>query len=188
MGPAFRRCVVTTVLVRRLSTSDLQAYRALHRFGLGEPNSLGFVQSVEEDLRVSDEEVAAMLARGEGWGAFAEDQLVAKLTMDTLPYAMLAHTRWIHAMYAHPKVRGAGAARALAEAAIADARAAGATRIMLWVNAENPRARRFYEALGFSETGRIPQGLHIGGRWMDDVLMCLACAPGAQPAPARFTP
>ncbi|MGE0597042.1 MAG: N-acetyltransferase family protein [Hyphomonadaceae bacterium] len=161
------------ITVRKLTPDDLTAYRALHREALGEPGSLGFVQNLEEDARVPDAEVAAMLARGEAWGAFKDGALVAKLTIDVLPFAVLAHTRWIHAMYASPAARGTGAARALVEAAIADARAVGALRIMLWVNAENPRARGFYGALGFREAGRIPEGLNIGGRWMDDIMMCL---------------
>lgn len=177
MDPAFRRRRV--ISVRKLTVDDLAAYRALHRLGLGEPNSLAFVQNLEEDSAVPDTEVAAMLARGEAWGAFNNERLDAKLTIDRIPYEVLAHTRWIHAMVARPEARGSGAARAVVEAAIADAQTSGATRFMLWVNSENPRARRFYENLGFRESGRIPDGLLIGGRYMDDVLMCFEATPRA---------
>lgn len=163
--------------VRKLAASDLGAYRALHRVGLAEPETLAFVQSLEEDAAVPDEEVAAMLARGEGWGAFQDGRLDAKLTIDRIPYQVLAHTRWIHAMVARPEARGSGAAQAVLRAAVEDARASGATRFMLWVNSNNSRGRRFYEALGFVEAGRIPEGLRMGGREMDDVLMCLAADP-----------
>lgn len=159
--------------VRRLTADDLAAYRALHRLGLAEPGG-AFVQSVEEDATIPDAEVAAMLTRGEGWGAFTGERLDAKLTIDTLPFGVLAHTRWVHAMYARPEARGNGAAAALVQAAIENARSEGATRFLLWVAAENQRARRFYEKLGFREAGRIPGGLVVQGRHMDDVMMCLA--------------
>lgn len=161
-----------SVTVRKLAAADLASYRALHRHGLAEATG-AFVQSVEEDAAIPDETVAAMLERGEGWGAFIDGKLVAKLTIDTLPYAILAHTRWLHAMYAHPDARGTGAAKALVDAAVTDARASGVTRVNLWVNPENARARRFYEQLGFREAGRVPGGLRQGARFADDMLMCL---------------
>ncbi len=159
-----------------LTPDDLAPYRGLHRIGLSE-NSAAFVEAVAEDASRPDADIVAMLARGEAWGAFVDNKLVAKLTIDRLPHDVLAHTRWIHGLYAHPHARGSGLAKRLVLAAIADARLAGATRFMLWVNAENPRARAFYEGIGFREAGRIPGGLRLDRRFVDDVMMCLECAP-----------
>ena len=159
-------------MIRKLTRDDLAAYRALHREALVESGSVAFVQSVEEDAIVPDSEIAAVLARGEGWGGFIDGMLAAKMTIDTLPHATLAHTRWLHALYVQPRARGTGLARAMVEAAMHDAIANGATRFLLWVNAENAGARRFYEKLGFGESGRIPEGIRMLGRVMDDVLMC----------------
>ena len=163
--------------VRRLTVADLAAFRRLHRLGL-ECDPLSFVESVAEDASRPDADVVGPIERGEAWGAFDDGALIAKLTIDAPPFAALAHTRWLHGVVAHPESRGSGAARALVRAAIEAARSAGALRILLWVSAENVRARSFYEALGFHETGRAPGGIRFGERSIDDVIMCL-CLDGA---------
>lgn len=114
-----------------------------------------------------------MLARGEGWGAFDGDRLVAKLTIDALSYPSLAHTFWIHAVYAHPDARGTGASGKLIQAAIDYARVKGARRIALWVNGVNAHAKGLYQRMGFRQTGHIPGGIQIAGEYVDDVLMTL---------------
>ncbi|MBL8551230.1 MAG: GNAT family N-acetyltransferase [Hyphomonadaceae bacterium] len=159
--------------VRRLTVGDLAAYRALHRMGL-EESPTAFVEATADDAKRPDGEIEAMLARGEGWGVFIEGALVGKLTIDTLPYATLAHTRWVHALYVAREARGSGAAALLVEGAIAAAAQDGASVFSLWVSAENAAARAFYERLGFKQAGRIPGGLDQGGRRCDDILMCLA--------------
>ena len=161
--------------VRVLTVEDLGAYRALHRFGLREAPQ-AFVETLADDARRPDAAVAEMLARGEGWGLFDGERLVGKLFLDALPYECLAHTRWLLAVYLHPDARGQGAGAALLNAAMASARAKGATRVALWVNGKNGPARRMYERLGFVETGRIPEGIAIAGNYVDDVLMTLNLA------------
>lgn len=162
--------------IRRLAVSDLAAYRALHRRALKEA-AQAFVETPEEDADKPDSDVAPVLERGEAWGAFVDGKLVGKMTIDCLPYAALAHTRWLHALYVGPEGRGGGLAVKLVEAAMQDAQAVGASRFILWVNTENKAARRFYEKLGFRETGRIPGGIRMNGRIMDDVLMCREATP-----------
>jgi ribosomal protein S18 acetylase RimI-like enzyme len=73
----------------------------------------------------------------------------------------------------HPDARGDGAGEKLMRAAIADAEARKATRVLLWVNALNSAARRFYEKLGFREIGRIEGGIVVDGAVTDDILMGL---------------
>jgi putative acetyltransferase len=58
-------------------------------------------------------------------------------------------TGWLDQLCVHPDYFGAGAARALIEAA----RQASPSGIRLDVNADNARARRFYEREGFSLVG-----------------------------------
>jgi len=158
--------------VRQLTVDDLAAYRALHRFGMSE-SPTGFVDVPATDSARTDSEVAAMLARGEGWGVFEGERLVGKLTVDALPYPSLAHTFWVHAFYVHPDARGAGASTALMQAAVEGARSNGARCIALWVNEANTVARRFYERFGFVLSGKIPGGILAGPDYVADVLMSL---------------
>ena len=44
------------------------------------------------------------------------------------------------------------------EAVLRDMTAAGYSKVMLWVFEENHRARRFYEANGFTASGRTKDG------------------------------
>lgn len=163
------------MIVRQLTASDLAAYRALHRFGMSE-SPAGFVDVEATDAARPDADVEAMLARGEGWGVFDGERLVAKLTIDVLIYPSLAHTWWIHAVYVHPDARGTGASAKLISAAIAYAQSRGARRIALWVNGVNRHARGLYERMGFRMTGHIPGGILVDGVYVDDVLMTLQLA------------
>lgn len=163
------------MIIRQLTADDLGAYRALHRFGMTE-SPTGFVDVTATDAARPDEVVSAMLARGEGWGAFDGERLVGKLTIDALPYPSLAHTFWIHAVYFHPDARGTGASSKLIRAAIEHAQSKGARRIALWVNGVNAHAKGLYERVGFQQTGRIPGGITVAGAYVDDVLMTLELA------------
>lgn len=158
--------------IRQLTASDLVAYRELHRFGMAESPD-GFVDVAATDRARPDSDVTAMLARGDGWGAFDGERLVGKCTIDALPYPSLAHTFWIHAVYVHPDARGTGASSKLIRAAIEGAKNRGALRVALWVNGVNTHARALYERLGFRQTGHIPGGITVGGAYVDDVLMSL---------------
>jgi GNAT superfamily N-acetyltransferase len=160
------------VNVRKLSAGDLGAYRALHRFGILEAPH-GFVDVPETDAARSDADVEAMLSRGDAWGVFDGNRLVGKLTIDALPYPSLAHTFWIHAVYVHPDARGSGASGSLLRAAIDDAERRGALRVALWVNGANTHALELYKRIGFRESGRIPGGIKIAEKLVDDVLMTL---------------
>lgn len=158
--------------VRRLTVDDLAAYRALHRFGI-EESPVGFIDTLETDAARPDADVAAMLARGEAWGAFDGERLLGKLSIDALPYPCLETTFWVRGVYVHPDARGAGASKQLMRAAIDDARAKGGACLALWVHAANPHAHALYERIGFRESGRIPQGILINGELVDDLIMSM---------------
>lgn len=57
-------------------------------------------------------------------------------------------TSQLYAIYVLPSAQGTGLARELARTALA-----GHEDVVLWVFDENPRARRFYERLGFRADG-----------------------------------
>lgn len=59
----------------------------------------------------------------------------------------------LYAMWVEPRARRTGVGRRLVDAVLAWAGAEGATEIELGVTASNPGAVRFYERLGFADTG-----------------------------------
>ena len=69
---------------------------------------------------------------------------------------------------------GLGIGRALTEACVACARAAGYAQLELEVVADNKRAAALYRSVGFVEYGRNPRGFRPRrGGWQENVLMRL---------------
>ncbi len=69
---------------------------------------------------------------------------------------------------------GIGIGRALTEACIECAKAAGYLQMELGVIADNERAISLYRSAGFTEYGRNPKGFRTrDGRWQEDILMRL---------------
>ena len=69
---------------------------------------------------------------------------------------------------------GIGIGRALTEACIECAKAAGYLQMELGVIADNERAISLYRSVGFTEYGRNPKGFRTrDGRWQKDILMRL---------------
>jgi ribosomal protein S18 acetylase RimI-like enzyme len=61
--------------------------------------------------------------------------------------------RWLIAMWTDPAARGRGVGRALVEATVAFARAAGPDRFFLQVMVGNDTAASLYRSCGFEDTG-----------------------------------
>jgi ribosomal protein S18 acetylase RimI-like enzyme len=59
----------------------------------------------------------------------------------------------LYAIYVLPEAQGSGAGPALMDAGVEAMRASGASRAVLWVLEDNPRARRFYEREGWTLDG-----------------------------------
>jgi ribosomal protein S18 acetylase RimI-like enzyme len=71
----------------------------------------------------------------------------------------------VFAIYVDPERWGAGAGRALMDAAVAHLTAAGPRPVRLWTLDGNERARRFYERRGFVADGAV--GSHALGDGLD---------------------
>jgi ribosomal protein S18 acetylase RimI-like enzyme len=69
----------------------------------------------------------------------------------------------LYAIYVTPAWWSAGAGRALMESALSALEADGYRRAVLWVLADNARARRFYERAGFTPDGATNILAGLGG-------------------------
>jgi ribosomal protein S18 acetylase RimI-like enzyme len=74
----------------------------------------------------------------------------------------------LYAIYVHPDHWGSGVGRALIEAGEERLRELGHRDAHLWVLADNPRARRFYEAAGWS-TDETERRIEAFGFVLDEV-------------------
>jgi ribosomal protein S18 acetylase RimI-like enzyme len=73
-------------------------------------------------------------------------------------------------MYVTPEARGSGLAAALVETLLKHA-GKEVEQVQLTVTASNPRARRFYERMGFVQYGFEERALKYKGAYFDEVLM-----------------
>ncbi|MGZ6825857.1 MAG: N-acetyltransferase family protein [Mycobacteriales bacterium] len=86
----------------------------------------------------------------------------------------------------HPDARGRGAGRAVVQALVAAARAAGVELLTLECRGNNHGAQRLYASLGFEVTGRRPDVIAVGDERFDQVLM--HCDLRRDPAGAAARP
>lgn len=105
--------------------------------------------------------------------------LVAEMGGQALGFATYSQFRggigYLHSMehtvYLSPSARGQGAGRALMSELESIARKNNVHALIAGIGGENIAGIAFHTAIGFSETGRLPEVGHKFGRWMDLVLM-----------------
>ncbi|MDQ0320591.1 ribosomal protein S18 acetylase RimI-like enzyme [Pararhizobium capsulatum DSM 1112] len=159
------------LLVRRLSSQDVEVFKDLRREGLIlEPAN--FESSAEEEATIDDEEWSARLSRGGTFGVFDADELVGIAGFRAESGAKTAHRGHLSSVYVRPKARGSGAAGLLMKSVI-EAAKRDVAFLYLVVTQSNARAIRFYEKHGFAAYGRDPGGLLVDGTLYEDCLMVL---------------
>ena len=70
-----------------------------------------------------------------------------------------------------PAAQGQGAGRALLSRLIAVAQSQGKHVMVAGISSANPGAVAFHRAMGFTETGRMPEVGRKQGQWLDLILM-----------------
>lgn len=90
-----------------------------------------------------------------------------------------AHVAILGTLAVSPDVRGSGFAQAMVEEAIALLNTQGVTRVELIVEADNPRAQRFYRRLGFECEGtkRCAYKRSSDDHPVDQIMMALLLPP-----------
>ena len=79
------------------------------------------------------------------------------------PAGRAGGTGELYALYVTPEWWSAGVGRALMDSVLASLRDAGYTSAVLWVLADNARARRFYDRAGFAPDGATNILAGLGG-------------------------
>ena len=91
-----------------------------------------------------------------------------------------------HSIYVSPEGQGLGVGRALMEALIKEARAAGYHVLVGAVDGENAASLAFHKKLGFDVSCKLPQIGTKFGRWLDLYLVTLVL--NDEPAPPSSLP
>jgi ribosomal protein S18 acetylase RimI-like enzyme len=141
------------IRIRRAGPDDAPAIaRLLHDFNteFGEPTP-GVTALTEYARRLLAEGEMTVLLAGDG----PEGISLIRFRPSVWTGATEAH---LQELYVVPRLRGGGIGRALLEAAMATARAAGATGIDLNTGTTDTVARALYESCGFSNREGSPDG------------------------------
>ncbi|MFJ8232177.1 GNAT family N-acetyltransferase [Streptomyces sp. NPDC094448] len=118
------------------------------------------------------EEVGGVGGVGETEGAEGGGELLGYIRLvPPTPLACNRHVRQIQGLAVAEAARGRGVARELLHGAYDEARRQGAARMTLRVLGHNAPARALYESEGFTVEGVLPGEFHLGGEYVDDVLM-----------------
>jgi len=156
---------VNAMQIRRLEAADASAYRALRLRALREyPEA--FTSSYEEDAVQPTAFAAQRLASPDfaAWGAFQGEELYGIVGLERERRSKNRHKAAVVGMYVAPEAARQGAGRALLQALLAHARAAGIESLVLTVTEGNAAAQQLYAAAGFRSIGIEPDAIRVAGR------------------------
>lgn len=138
-------------VVQRAGLEDLPTVRSLRLRAMADA-PYAFGSTLQREAALSDEEWRRRLSGGPWFVAWEKEEpvgMVASITPDGSPGCPQLVGMWVE-----PSRRGTGLAASLVQAVLDWAAAAGASEVSLWVAEGNDRARRFYQRMGFTPTGR----------------------------------
>jgi ribosomal protein S18 acetylase RimI-like enzyme len=166
---------MTGYRIRVLHRADEAVFRRVRLDAL-RLHPTAFSASPDENARTTPDELARRLLEPPNcmFGGFAPGgDLVGTTALRPESGAKSQHKGSIFAVYVDAAHRGTGLARALVEAAIAQARDARLCVVHLTVSLDNEAARRLYAKLGFRAYGIERRGLCVDGIFHDQELMAL---------------
>src|SRR5665213_1143012 len=144
----------TTLTIRRCVLDDWKELRTIRLEALADtPEAYG--STIEECSQWSDHQ----------WMNAASNRLFYLAERDGIVVGMVSGgfndgrpgTRWLYGMYVTPSERGSGTAALLVQSIAEWAKSQGVGEIYLHVGSSVPRARAFYEKVGFRLTGEAFQ-------------------------------
>lgn len=159
--------------IRKLGVDDAQAYYDLRIEALADSPDV-FATRLEDAVKSPVEQTAESLALGHAvtFGAFAEGDLCANVTLLRNTAPKLNHRASVVAVYVTPSARGKGIARRLMQELLDFAAGwQGLERLDLMVASRNLPAIALYEKLGFEIYGTEIRAMKIGEKYIDEDMM-----------------
>jgi RimJ/RimL family protein N-acetyltransferase len=156
-------------MIRRLSTDDISALRALREESL-RAAPWAFGSTVEDDRFRSAGFARTILLQPEQqavFGAEVDGKMVGIAGVFLGQRSKDVHIASLWGMYVAPAARGRGAAAQLVQATIDTSRAWGARQLQLAVSDGAQGAVRLYERCGFERWGTEPEALFWDGTYHD---------------------
>ncbi|MFF8371130.1 MULTISPECIES: GNAT family N-acetyltransferase [Streptomyces] len=140
--------------------------------------AVGFVPPVtREDIRPDLLRKLTALAEGRERLLVGRDEagrVLATAYLAPSAHRLMKHWIWVYAVMVHPSLQGQGIGRQLMAAVAEAARTFdGVTAIRLTCRG-GTGARKFYEACGYTEVGRVPGAIKVAdGDYRDDITLWL---------------
>lgn len=152
--------------VRRLTVEDARIFRDIRLEALEDyPEAFQSTYETAADLPL--EAYAVRLQMYALFGGFVGDDLQGFVGFTPFRNPKIAHKGVLWGMYVRPDGRGTGLAKTLLNAAFDYARD-HVEQVVISVIADNKRALRFYEKMGFELYGTEPRALKMGGKYYDE--------------------
>jgi GNAT superfamily N-acetyltransferase len=139
------------VEIREIGVDGWQAMRDIRLASLQDAPK-AFASTYEREATLTEADWLRRIGRGDTFLAYVSD-LGAEPVGIAGGYEIEPGTTELISMWVSPVARGHGIGRALVEAFVGRARAAGMSRVHLWVTESNDSARLLYERCGFQPTG-----------------------------------
>jgi RimJ/RimL family protein N-acetyltransferase len=164
------------LLIRRLTSSDLERYREIRLEALRiAPQAFGsdYEESKNRTLEqishfITDEPDHFML------GAYEERKLIGIVSLTRCAGIKMRHKAEVNQMYVTPDARGQGVSRQMMHTLIEMAKQLpGLEALNLTVVVPNIEAGALYDSLGFIGYGLEPRSSKIGDDYFDETLMQL---------------
>jgi ribosomal protein S18 acetylase RimI-like enzyme len=156
------------MMIRRLTATDVAAYRELRLKALAEHPS-AFTAAHEDEAARPLTDIAERLTNGTVFASGTErlDGMAGFYVRDG---RKSSHRGLLWGLYVRPEARGSGLAMALIDAVKTHARPL-VEEVMLGVGTDNQAALALYRAAGFVRCGGERRALKIGNRYFDEILM-----------------
>lgn len=152
--------------VRQLTEDDAEIYREIRLQAL-EHHPEAFQATYESVADLPLDAYRQRLRRYALFGGFIGGQLCGFVGFFPLKNPKISHKGLLWGMYVKEDARGSGLAEKMVEAVVEHARGE-VEQVLISVIADNDRARRFYEKMGFEPYGLERRALKIGERYYDE--------------------